>query len=60
MKNHFGLHKDPFSKQFLKETILSVQNVLHFNLKNLLWNGKVSWMLEVLPRTIDANKAHFF
>ncbi len=31
MKNHFGLHKDPFSKQFLKETILSVENVLHFN-----------------------------
>ncbi len=32
----------------------------HFNLKNLLWNGKVPWMLKVLHGTINANNELLF
>ncbi len=49
--------KEPFSEEYVK----TLSGKKHFNnLKNLLWNGMVAWMLQVLNGTIHANKESLF
>ncbi len=43
---------------YCEEHVNSLNNV--FIIKNLLWNGKVPWMLKVLCGTIHVNKEPLF
>lgn len=44
--------KELFSEQFLKEPLFSLKPETFFSTKNLLFSGKVLWMLKVLHKTM--------